>query len=60
MGEEEEEEEERKGSNCRRQMQGNVGMVHEMEGGLFEKVIEIVIIHAVLNFVQVRFFRLPR
>ena len=24
-----------------------MGMVHEMEGGLFEKVIEIVIIHAV-------------
>lgn len=46
-------------------MQGNVGMVHEMEEGLFAKFIEIVILHAVrlliYEFVSpVYSFRLPR
>ena len=53
--------EERKGSNCRRHMQGSVGMVHEMEEGLFEKFIEIVIIHVVrLPMFLLDSFRLPR
>ena len=47
MGEEEESKEAIVDDKCR----GMVGMVHEMEEGLFEKFIEIVIIHAVRLFI---------